>query len=83
MPGSEPKTTHPLQEPTVLRQISNALQKPTQSETIADVMHITFAGYPRLCTNIAANSAITIMAGDQRRLCIIMQNEKRITYAQL
>ena len=44
---------------------------------------IIIAGYPRLCTDIAENSAITIIAGDHGWLYIIMQDKKRITYAQL
>ena len=44
---------------------------------------IIIAGYPRLCTVIAPNSAITIIAGDHIWLCIIRQDKKRITYAQL
>ena len=39
-------------------------------------MTIIITGYPRLRTDIAANSAITIMTVDHRRLCIIMQDNE-------
>ena len=54
------------------------------NQKLSSTESLIIAGYSKLCTDIAMDSAITIIVGNHRWLCIILQKKmKRVIYVHL